>query len=102
MTVKLNDDDIQAALGYYYETASKEVEEFHKPEVISRVAIKRDGILYHKSRILEGQRFSQAGELEGMEILRSTGINVLTPVIDRWSPLAYAIGDHIHTPHPRC
>ena len=97
MTVKLNDDDIQAALGYYYETASKEVEEFHKPEVISRVAIKRDGILYHKSRILEGQRFSQAGELEGMEILRSTGINVLTPVIDRWSPLAYAIGDHIHT-----
>ena len=78
-------------------TASKEVEEFHKPEVISRVAIKRDGILYHKSRILEGQRFSQAGELEGMEILRSTGINVLTPVIDRWSPLAYAIGDHIHT-----
>ena len=72
MTVKLNDDDIQAALGYYYETASKEVEEFHKPEVISRVAIKRDGILYHKSRILEGQRFSQAGELEGMEILWST------------------------------
>ena len=32
-----------------------------------------------------------------MDILRSQGINVLTPVIERWSPLAYSIGDFIHT-----
>ena len=32
-----------------------------------------------------------------MEILNAQGINVLCPLIDRWSPLAYAIGDHVHT-----
>eukprot|EP00092_Neocalanus_flemingeri_P018101 GFUD01019591.1.p1 GENE.GFUD01019591.1~~GFUD01019591.1.p1 ORF type:complete len:2548 (-),score=673.50 GFUD01019591.1:927-8570(-) len=97
MAVRLSEEDLQAALGYYYETATKEVEKFNKIEVINRISVKKEGVLYRRTRILEGQRFVQAGELEGTDILRSTGINVLTPVIDRWSPLAYAIGDHVHT-----
>ena len=97
MSIKLSEDDIQDALEYYYRTATSEVEEFNKPELIEKIAVKRHGVLFHKSRILEGQRFVQAGDLEGVEVLRSQGINVLTPVIDRWSPLAYAIADHIHT-----
>ena len=95
--VRLNDQDIQDALKYLYLTATKEVEHFVKAETVNKIAVKKDGILYHKSRILDGQRFLKAGGFEGMDILRSQGINVLTPVIDRWSPLAYAIGAFIHT-----
>ena len=94
--MRLSEDDIQYSLEYFYKTATKEVEEFNKPELIAKLGVKKDGILFHKTRILEGQRFVQAGELKGVEILRSQGINVLTPLVDRWSPLAYAVGYHIH------
>ena len=58
--------------------------------------MEKNGILFLKSRISEGQRFVQAAELEGTDILRSQGINVLTPVLDRHSPLSYSIANHIH------
>ena len=95
--LRLSDDDVQDALGYLYGKATAEVLEFNKKDLIEKTTVEKNGILYHKSRILEGQRFGQAGGLEGADILQSYGINVLTPVIDRYSPLAYSIGDHIHT-----
>ena len=97
MNIKLSEDDFQDALHYYYKKATAEVVEFNKREVIEKLAVKREDVLYHKARIMEGQRFVQAGDLEGTDILRSQGINILTPLIDRWSPLAYSIGHHVHT-----
>ena len=96
-SIKLDDEDIQDSLQYFYTTAAKELTNFNKPEEISKIGAKRDGIWYHKTRILEGQRFLQCGGFEGMDVLNAQGINVLCPLIDRWSPLAYAIGDHVHT-----
>ena len=93
----LMEEDIQDALNYLYLTATKEVEKFNKPEALSKISIRKDGILFHRSRILEGQRFVQAGGFEGLDVLTSQGINVLCPLIDRWSPLAYAIADYVHT-----
>ena len=96
LRVRILDEDLQRALQYSYRKATKEAENFVKSETLAKIAVKKDGILYHKSRILDGQRFLQTGGFEGMDILRSQGINALTPVIDRWSPLAYSIGDYIH------
>ena len=96
MHVRLEEEDLQGALRYFYLVASKEVEKFVKPEQLSKISVKKNGILFFKSRIIDGQRFLQTGGFEGLDILRSQGINVLTPIIDRWSPLAYSIGEHIH------
>ena len=96
MSVRIEEEDLQEALRYFYAKASREVEQFNKRELVARIGVMKEGIWFFKSRILEGQRFVQAGDLEGTDILRSQGINVLTPIIDRWSPLAYSIGDHIH------
>ena len=93
--VKLDEEDLQCALRYLYSTATKEVEHFAKPGVLDKF-VKKDGILYHKNRVNVGQRFLQAAELDGLDILRAQGINLLTPIIDRYSPLAYSIADHIH------
>ena len=96
IAVRIQETDIQWALHYYYATATREVEHFVKPDIIARIAIKKGDILFNKSRILDGRRFLQTAGLENSEILRDQGINAMAPVIDRWSPLAYAIGDHIH------
>ena len=97
MNIRLSDEDIQDALKYLYTKATREVERFNKPEAISKIAVKRDGILFFKGRISEGQRFLQTGGFEDLDVLRSQGINIWCPILDRWSPLSYAVGDHIHS-----
>ena len=90
------DDDMSDALAYLFKIASKEVKEFVKPEIVQKLSVERDGILYSKSRILEGQRFILSGDLEDSGILADQGILIHTPVIERFSPLAYAIGQWMH------
>ena len=48
-----------------------------------------------RSRIHEGQNFSETAELDFVK-LGTLGINVSIPVIDRYSPLVYSIRQHIH------
>ena len=67
-----------------------------KPEIIKKIAVKKNGVLFSKSRILDGQRFETAGGLEAHEGLQQFGFRSLTPLVDRYSPLAYSIGDYIH------
>ena len=53
------------------------------------------GILYHKSRIIDGQRWTKSAGKNINELL-GQGLNLFTPVVDRWSPIAYSIGLWIH------
>ena len=69
---------------------------FCKSEFIRKIAIEKDGILFAKSRILDSQRFQAAGGLEELDSIAEFGIKLMTPVLDRYSPLAYSIGDYIH------
>ena len=91
-----SDEDISDALAYLFKAASREVKEFVKPEIVKKIALERDGVLYSKSRILEGQRFVLSGDLEESGILADQGIIIHTPVVERFSLLAYSIGQWIH------
>ena len=73
-------------LHYYYAAATREVEQFVKPDTISRIAIKKGDILFNKSLILDGRRFIQTAGFENSEILRDQGINAMAPVIDHGHP----------------
>ena len=71
---------------------------FNKAELVKKVSIEKNGLLYSKSRILDIQRFQLAGGLEDKDILGKGhfGLSVVTPVLDRFSPLSYSIGDYVH------
>ena len=45
IAVQIQETDIQWVLHYYYAAATKEVEQFVKPDTISRIAIKKGDIL---------------------------------------------------------
>ena len=91
-----SDEDISNALAYLFRTATMEVKEFVKPEVIKKVAIENENILYSKSRVLDGQRFSISADLNDSNILAEQGIIIHTPLVERFSPLAYSIGQYVH------
>ena len=96
--VKITDDDVSRSLAYLYKKGSEEVKKFNKMEFIKKIAVEKNGVLFSKSRILDSQRFQIAGGLEDMDILDQGhfGINVVTPILDRYSPLSYSIADYIH------
>ena len=94
----LTDDDYSRCLEYLYKKASNEVKKFNKPELVKKIAIEKDQILFSRNRILDSQRFQVAGGLEEGDILGlgDFGIKVKTPMLDRYSPLSYSIADYVH------
>ena len=94
-SVPLLDVDISRALEYLFVLATKEVKKFNKEEMVNRIAVENQGILFSKSRLLDCHRFTVAAGLETTG-LGDANLNMITPLIDRHSPLAYAVGDYIH------
>ena len=94
--VLISSDDISRALGYLFSKASAEVKHFNKAEFLKKISIERNGILFSRSRLLDGQRFQEAGGLEDLNILDDLNIRLCTPVLDRFSPLSYSVADYIH------
>ena len=59
------------ALVYYFRVATNEVKEFVKPEILKKIAVESEGILYSKSRVMDGQRFTLSGDMQDSSILLS-------------------------------
>ena len=57
---EITDGDVSNALVYWYKKGSNEVKKFNKSELVSRIAVERDGVLYSRSRIMDGHRFIMA------------------------------------------
>ena len=91
----LTDQDLHQALLYLYRKASLEVKNFTNKKTISKTTIEVDGILLSKGRLIDGLNFKDTGELGDIN-LGSLGVKVNLPVLERWSPLSYAIAQHIH------
>ena len=92
----IDDEDISMALEYWYKKGSKEVVQFNKKEMVARVAVEKNGILYCRSRIMDGQRFVSAGGFERNSLGLEVQLNMMTPLLDRYSPIAYSVANYVH------
>ena len=80
---------------YLFRTTTAEVKEFAKQSIIDKQGLEQGGILYSKNRLLEAAEFKKVTGME-MVNLDPLGVNVQTPILDRYSPVAYAMADYIH------
>ena len=85
------------ALAYWYKKGSEKVKKFNKSELIARTAIEKDGILYSRSRIMNGHRFIIAAGLRKNSIGKEVQLDLLTPMLDRHSPISYSVALFIHS-----
>ena len=86
---------INAALLYYFRKATMEVLEFCNKKVLERKADFKDGILLSKGRIVDGMNFVETGDMDTVN-LGDMCVKTRIPLIERFSPLAYSIAQHIH------
>ena len=94
--VEVDSVDIQRALVYWYSKASREVKSNYSPEYVAKVGVEKEGILFCRSRIIDGQRLLQAAEFSADSIGAEIGLHLLTPLIERHSPIALSIAMYIH------
>ena len=91
----LTDNHVHLAMLYLFRKASSEVRHFYSKKFIEKFAFEYDGILLSKGRLLDGINFVDTGEFEDYS-LESLGIKVKLPVLARYSPLSYCVGQYIH------
>lgn len=90
-----SDRYINMALLYYYRKATEEVKHFCKKEKLMKISVEQEGVLLSKGRLLDEMNFKNTGELSNLT-LGSLGVKTRLPLIERFSPLAYSIAEHIH------
>ena len=96
VSVTIEEDEVQRAMIYWYSKASAEVKHFVKKDTLEKIAVEKNDILFAKSRILDGQRLVQAAEFSSDSVGREIGLNLHTPVIDRFSMIALSLAIYIH------
>ena len=94
--VVLTDSELSQSLEHLFTIATNEIKEFCKKESINKEAIEKDGILFCRSRLLDGQRLIITAGMEDRNLLHPSDLNLMTPMVDRYSPLAYSIATHVH------
>ena len=99
LVVDLSREMINSALRYYFVKATNEVKHFLPDSNYKRISEEKDGILYYSGRILPSQ------EITGVKTLCDTSFDLqqttfCVPLIDRSSPIAYALASEVHWHHP--
>ena len=93
--MKLEEKCFKLVATYIYRKTTAELVEFTKKSAVEKQGHKINDIIYSKNRLLETVEFSKVTGMEMID-LDPLGVNVRAPMIDRYSPFAYAIAQYIH------
>ena len=87
----ISTEEILTAERYYFRLGTKEVKEFYKGKELQHV-VDKDGILYYTGRFLDGTEIDDPENV--FPDLKP--LTFVKPILDRYSPISYAIMMHIH------
>ena len=88
----LTEYDLRFGAHYYFHKATKEVKKFSPEKLYKEDSVERYGILYYTGRILDGQQIETPVDA----FLDLDPLCYVKPIIDRYSPSAYAIMLYAH------
>ena len=88
----LDDDDIAWGENYFFMKGTEEVKKFCSKTEFQGCSVQKGGILYYTSRILDGQTIDDPEKT----MLDLQPLSFVRPILDRYSPVAYAVMLHAH------
>ena len=83
------------ALLYLYRKATCEIKHFNKGSKLERISVEREEVFLSRGRILDDMNFRETSELPFLS-LGNLGVRTNLPMLDRHSPLAYSVAEHVH------
>ncbi len=84
--------DMADAADYFFRKATKEVKQFTKTTEYKHCSSVREGILYFSGRLLDSGRVKAMEEV----MFDLSPVSFCKPIVDRHSPVAYAIMLEMH------
>ena len=95
LVVCINDNLLMDAMNYFYRKATQEIKHFLPKKRFEKISKEKDGILFYTGRILPSQEFNGIQNLSDvcMDLSMSS---FCVPLIDKLSPLAYALINEVH------
>ena len=95
LVVELTELNLLEALNYFFRKASDEVRHFLPKSSYENISQDKFGILYYTGRILPSQTFGSKVELSDV-CLDLSSSSFCVPIVDKHSPLAYALISEVH------
>ena len=95
LTVELSEYYLRCALNYFFMKATIEIKTFTNKKSYKNVSSERNGVLLYTGRLLPSQKVDDKMHLADV----CTDLSMSTfcvPLIDKFSPLAYAIVNEVH------
>ena len=95
LVVELETHHLKRALAYFFQKASLEVKTFMNRKSYVNISEEKDGILMYTGRILASQKIDNQRHLADVCLDLSMD-SFCVPLVDKFSPLAYAIVNEVH------
>ena len=95
LVVELPDIMIKFALAYYFKKSTLEIKHFLPKHKYCNISKEIDGIMYYSGRILPDQKVENKLSVADVSYDLSEK-TFCVPMVDRLSPVAYAISDEVH------
>ena len=92
--MKLSDDEIKTSLKYFYRKSTEELKNFVDSKVYDRHSYEKDDIIYYTGRVSNSDISYECKMTDKMIDLSKDMF--IVPIIDRHSPVAYAIVNQFH------
>ena len=93
----ISERDRNKALEFIYQRETKIVKEFNSCNMLSKIAVEENEILFCKTRMIEGHSVKIVGGLAlNSNLSELLNVNFKVPIIDEHSPLAYPLALHLH------
>ena len=97
-TPMITDLDRNLALQHIFWKESQIFKKFMPAKQLDKISIEKEGILYSKTRVLEGKTVKIVGGLQVDTSLAGLfNLNFEVPLVDQHSPLAYPLSLHFHS-----
>ena len=95
LVICLNDELLMMALNYFFQKATLEILHFLPKKSYKKISKEKNGILFYTGRILPSQKCN--GKLNLSDVCIDLSMSsFFVPLVDKFSPLAYALINEIH------
>ena len=101
LIVEISEQCLIDSLYYFFRKATRELKHFNHKASYEKISTEKDGILFYTGRILPSQKFDNKSDLHlsdaCIDLSEST---FCVPLVDKRSPLAYALINLVHWHDP--
>ena len=101
LVVEISEQCLLDSLHYFFRKATRELKHFNRKSAYEKITTEKDGLLFYTGRILPSQKFDNKSDLNLSDVCIDLSTSTFcVPMVDKCSPLAYAMINEVHWHDP--